>query len=193
MNLSSSPKDREIFQIGTPPASLSVWRPCAHLLESIDSWACSSVGRAPRSQRGGRGFEPPHVHQTQAIIFRTRVLRRAVGRASRPGREGRGFEPPHVHQPSKVPATHQSAPVSPVGAAELSPARKRWECVRSSRERRLALTQEGRCDTPIAIPFRISLLPYLRSPLTDLSICAIVDCFCCPPETRLGAQFLKYA
>ncbi len=26
-------------------------------------WACSSVGRAPRSQRGGRRFEPGHVHQ----------------------------------------------------------------------------------------------------------------------------------
>src|SRR5205809_6737743 len=26
------------------------------------SWAASSVGRAPRSQRGGREFEPPAVH-----------------------------------------------------------------------------------------------------------------------------------
>src|SRR3954469_8802284 len=26
-------------------------------------WAASSVGRAPRSQRGGREFEPPAVHQ----------------------------------------------------------------------------------------------------------------------------------
>jgi hypothetical protein len=32
---------------------------------SIDRsvWAASSVGRAPRSQRGGREFEPPAVHQ----------------------------------------------------------------------------------------------------------------------------------
>src|ERR1700730_1499605 len=27
------------------------------------SWASSSAGRAPRSQRGGRGFESPLVHQ----------------------------------------------------------------------------------------------------------------------------------
>lgn len=27
------------------------------------AWGCSSAGRAPRSQRGGRGFEPPHLHQ----------------------------------------------------------------------------------------------------------------------------------
>src|SRR5262249_743472 len=26
-------------------------------------WAASSAGRAPRSQRGGREFEPPAVHQ----------------------------------------------------------------------------------------------------------------------------------
>ena len=26
-------------------------------------WACSSVGRAPALQAGGRGFESPHVHQ----------------------------------------------------------------------------------------------------------------------------------
>jgi hypothetical protein len=32
------------------------------LLECFLQWACSSVGRAPRSQRGGQGFEPPHVH-----------------------------------------------------------------------------------------------------------------------------------
>src|SRR5260370_42642083 len=34
-------------------------------LESIElpSWACSSVGRAPALQAGGRGFESPHVHQ----------------------------------------------------------------------------------------------------------------------------------
>lgn len=28
-------------------------------------WGCSSAGRAPRSQRGGRGFEPPHLHHKQ--------------------------------------------------------------------------------------------------------------------------------
>src|SRR5262249_41624174 len=29
----------------------------------VFQWAASSVGRAPRSQRGGREFEPPAVHQ----------------------------------------------------------------------------------------------------------------------------------
>jgi hypothetical protein len=29
----------------------------------VVSWATSSVGRAPRSQCGGRGFESPVVHQ----------------------------------------------------------------------------------------------------------------------------------
>ena len=28
---------------------------------------CSSVGRAPRLQRGGQGFESPHLHQLKAI------------------------------------------------------------------------------------------------------------------------------
>ena len=26
-------------------------------------WGCSSDGRAVRSQRTGRGFDPPHLHQ----------------------------------------------------------------------------------------------------------------------------------
>jgi hypothetical protein len=30
---------------------------------SFQRWACSSVGRAPALQAGGRGFESPHVHQ----------------------------------------------------------------------------------------------------------------------------------
>src|ERR1700687_3957655 len=41
------------------------------------SWASSSAGRAPRSQRGGRGFESPLVHQISKgtyIIFGNRVL-----------------------------------------------------------------------------------------------------------------------
>src|SRR4026208_2052918 len=25
-------------------------------------WGCSSAGRAPRSHRGGQGFESPHLH-----------------------------------------------------------------------------------------------------------------------------------
>ena len=28
------------------------------------SWGCSSAGRAPRSHRGGQGFESPHLHQS---------------------------------------------------------------------------------------------------------------------------------
>jgi hypothetical protein len=36
---------------------------CAWRGGSAHPWAASSVGRAPRSQRGGRGFESPAVHQ----------------------------------------------------------------------------------------------------------------------------------
>src|SRR5208282_5965822 len=31
--------------------------------EPLPQWACSSAGRAPALQAGGRGFESPHVHQ----------------------------------------------------------------------------------------------------------------------------------
>ena len=27
-------------------------------------WGCSSAGRAPRSHRGGQGFESPHLHHS---------------------------------------------------------------------------------------------------------------------------------
>gem|GEM_PF-4176580 len=30
--------------------------------EALTTWGCSSVGRAPRSQRGGRRFDPVHLH-----------------------------------------------------------------------------------------------------------------------------------
>ncbi len=30
-------------------------------------WARGSVGRAPRSQRGGRGFDPLRVHQKRQV------------------------------------------------------------------------------------------------------------------------------
>src|SRR6266850_1201990 len=41
------------------------WQGLRRLLKfSCCSWASSSAGRAPRSQRGGRGFESPLVHQT---------------------------------------------------------------------------------------------------------------------------------
>jgi hypothetical protein len=34
----------------------------------MPKWASSSVGRAPRSQRGGRGFESPAVHQSFQLL-----------------------------------------------------------------------------------------------------------------------------
>ena len=38
-----------------------------------NEWAASSAGRAPRSQRGGREFEPPAVHQSLfSALSRTR-------------------------------------------------------------------------------------------------------------------------
>ncbi len=48
-------------------------------LESIElpSWACSSVGRAPALQAGGRGFESPHVHQPSACNFNHLLIRPA--------------------------------------------------------------------------------------------------------------------
>src|SRR5579872_2558027 len=36
-------------------------------------WAASSVGRASRSQRGGRGFESPAVHHSHSIRTKTLV------------------------------------------------------------------------------------------------------------------------
>jgi hypothetical protein len=32
------------------------------------AWGCSSAGRAPRSHRGGQGFESPHLHQPPAPL-----------------------------------------------------------------------------------------------------------------------------
>ena len=34
---------------------------------------CSSVGRAPRLQRGGQGFESPHLHQLAIADFELRI------------------------------------------------------------------------------------------------------------------------
>src|SRR5437016_11308638 len=34
-----------------------------NVVSKWEDWASSSAGRAPRSQRGGRGFESPLVHQ----------------------------------------------------------------------------------------------------------------------------------
>ncbi len=53
------------------------------MLESgILQWAASSVGRAPRSQRGGREFEPPAVHQ----LFLSLLVNLSPHRFFRPSR-----------------------------------------------------------------------------------------------------------
>ncbi len=36
--------------------------PDRHVRSGSHTWGCSSAGRAPRSQRGGRRFEPAHLH-----------------------------------------------------------------------------------------------------------------------------------
>ena len=39
------------------------WKPFSgNVPLKAGSWGCSSIGRAPRSQRGGQGFESPHLH-----------------------------------------------------------------------------------------------------------------------------------
>ena len=63
------------------------WKPCKHESASRvriplsppvsgaigETWGCSSVGRAPRSQRGGQRFDPAHLHHVLSTP-------RAVGR-----------------------------------------------------------------------------------------------------------------
>ena len=49
---------------------------CHSLLALGFEWGASSVGRARRSQRRGRGFDPPALHQTTL-----RVSRRLIGRS----------------------------------------------------------------------------------------------------------------
>lgn len=44
-----------------PRATLSGWSRCPSA--RAHRWGCSSAGRAPRSHRGGQGFESPHLHQ----------------------------------------------------------------------------------------------------------------------------------
>ncbi len=44
--------------------SRSLKRSCLLYCESIDEWGASSAGRARRSQRRGRGFKSPALHQT---------------------------------------------------------------------------------------------------------------------------------
>ena len=55
------------------------WQAPRPLLKSICcSWASSSAGRAPRSQRGGRRFDPGLVHQT-TLLCESRMLHPAFG------------------------------------------------------------------------------------------------------------------
>ena len=51
------------------PAAIEHCRRCGLGLKSATSWGGSSAGRAPRSQCGGREFDPPPLHQD----FRARV------------------------------------------------------------------------------------------------------------------------
>ena len=44
--------------------SESGFRPKDPVLDSSLAWGCSSAGRAPRSHRGGQGFESPHLHHS---------------------------------------------------------------------------------------------------------------------------------
>ena len=59
-----------LFREAPGPAILAGW-----------PWGCSSAGRAPRSHRGGQGFESPHLHHPTHFEFGR--LRRA-GHASSP-------------------------------------------------------------------------------------------------------------
>src|SRR6266446_6591183 len=42
---------------------------------SLQLWACSSAGRAPALQAGGRRFDPGHVHQPSACNFNHLLIR----------------------------------------------------------------------------------------------------------------------
>ena len=66
-------------------------------------WGCSSAGRAPRSQRGGRRFDPDQLHQPLPKQLQSGVLRRQGGsgfrlRAQTPARRLK-FDPAQLHQP----------------------------------------------------------------------------------------------
>ena len=37
------------------------------ILSFVPIWGCSSAGRAPGSQSGGRGFDPRHLHREKAF------------------------------------------------------------------------------------------------------------------------------
>src|SRR3954449_7536069 len=56
-HVNSHPNTRKCY------IELVIFYPGTLLCAYGKQWAASSAGRAPRSQRGGRGFEPHAVHQ----------------------------------------------------------------------------------------------------------------------------------
>ena len=63
---------------------------------ATDPWGCSSAGRAPRSHRGGQGFESPHLHHPHSNrrrLGRRRRVRRARRAARSNGRAASGARP----------------------------------------------------------------------------------------------------
>jgi hypothetical protein len=50
------------------------------------SWGCSSAGRAPRSHRGGQGFESPHLHHLPRLRPGRPPATRSSARRDRPRR-----------------------------------------------------------------------------------------------------------
>ena len=58
-----SSKMRDILKI----SSLRCFKMFSSLADHVFLWARSSAGRAPRSHRGGRGFDPLRVHQKKRM------------------------------------------------------------------------------------------------------------------------------
>ena len=64
---------------GTPVvAVVSDWARCGVRVSSA-AWGCGAAGSAPRSQRGGQGFESPQLHRHNR---RSKALSRSGTRAS---------------------------------------------------------------------------------------------------------------
>src|SRR3954471_18717355 len=76
------------FRIAMLREGWRVGRVAARIQNAAVRWACSSVGRAPRSQRGGRWFDPSHVHHLSSFLPVT-YLRHgvSVARADWPSRQ----------------------------------------------------------------------------------------------------------
>ena len=70
------------------PSGLRLCPPCDTVqsvvrLRSGNEWGCSSVGRALRSHRRGRGFDYPQLHSVE--MFNSRFCRLAVHRYAKQG------------------------------------------------------------------------------------------------------------